>query len=323
LGVQVVNPFKKHIEGNPSEFMNYWSNLLERNKNILDSNVVDSIRDRYRVSKKDHYEYLKNLIHNKLPFILKELEFKNLLKWKTDGNDFSTFIDNFLSLSLCNSNQIVKDEFDKNIELNKKSLSNGSNSCLSNFLVSFFDLNVVVMGLNTSLSVIAKFIKLIPNLYKDSERMTKDFLIKILNDNKSKQTLSKLMKALDIQEFSFLNSFLDDKTPTSPKSSSDHNCSQSNKSHPNKSLSYDPQYFILQNGGIEFQPNIVFKKCPFKGSDSQETNNDTVYALNEINDNSRIGCPAKRTDLDLVINHFEKVINLVPDKKFKEWMTSN
>ncbi len=90
----------------------------------------------------------------------------------------------------------------------------------------------------------------------------------------------------------------------------------------------NPDFFKLTEEGIEFDSEKIdltkyTSRCPVDHTASPLDKSSPNAIKQEQYNSSRLGCPASSQDLDLVIGHFEKIINLVPDDKFAEWVASS
>jgi hypothetical protein len=305
LGVQVVNPFQVHIERDPRGFASFWLDSIRANRGFFDSSNVENIRARFNVDKKEHYRYLSQVISQRLPGILKNSHL--------DQAQINDIVKNLTSM------QFFIDECFIQIQQKIKSIININMGTLEYFIMDFkplevadsFNAMLVEVGLDTALSTVARFIKLILKLLKNAnQELLKTNVINQLKALGTKKSILQLMKLLQIQEFTLALTkmiVIDDRSRLG---------------------SYDPTFFKLTEDGIEFNSeridlNSYSSRCPVDHTASPLDKSSPNGIKQEKYDSSRFGCPASSRHLDLVINHFEKIINLVPDEKFNEWMTSS
>jgi hypothetical protein len=170
---------------------------------------------------------------------------------------------------------------------------------------------LVEAGLDTALSTVARFIKLILKLLKNAnQELLKTNVINQLKALGTKKSILQLMKLLQIQEFTLASTkmrVIDDRSRLG---------------------SYDPTFFKLTEEGIEFDSEKIdltkyTSRCPVDHTAIPPDKSSPNAIKQEQYNSSRLGCPASSNDLDLVIGHFEKIINLVPDDKFAEWVASS
>ena len=178
-------------------------------------------------------------------------------------------------------------------------------------MVEYLDSLFFARGFNTGLSLVAAFTELIYKLLKkQANSFTKLTVIDHLKGSKTKKSILQLMKNLHIEELKDLRSVI-------------------HKVLPRESFrDLNPDFFKLTEDGIEFNSeridlNSYSSRCPVDHTASPPDKSSPNRIKQEQYDSSRFGCPASSRHLDLVINHFEKIINLVPDEKFNEWMTSS
>jgi hypothetical protein len=302
LGVQVVNPFQQHIKIDPTGFYNNFLNLKK-----YDASFVANLREKYKIDKRIHYQYLGQVIKKKLPNIFRGIEANVSSSFQQSLNfsqGFSEFIDfnrkrafDYLDKFTANKFKQLANDF----RLNKLTAIKVSNN---------FDIFLVVMGLKTALSEVASFAKLIFKLQKESKNpFSKSDIIRFLNGPNTKKTISQLMKLLHVSEFKEILSTIN---------IGDH-CGFK---------SYDPTYFNLTDNGIEFNSQTIdltkyTSSCPVHQGASPPDNSSPTGIKQEQYDSSRRGCPANHKDLDQVIEYFVRIINLVPDEKFTQWNTNS
>ena len=70
MGVQVVNPFEQHIDQDPKGFAKSLQDLIVFNDNTFDTGIIEELRKKYNVEKKEHFRYLTQVISKKLPLFL-------------------------------------------------------------------------------------------------------------------------------------------------------------------------------------------------------------------------------------------------------------
>ncbi len=303
--MQAVNPFKEHIDKDPKGFACVWIGSIVNNSFTFDSSNLEEIRASFNVDKQKHYRYLSQLISQKLPGILEnshldQAQINDIVKYL---RKMQSFIDKCF--------QEIQQKIKSIININFGTLKSFIEDDKPAEVADSFNTMLVETGLNTALSTVARFIKLIPKLLKNAnQKLLKTNVIKQLTAPATKKSILQLMKLLQIQEFK--------------RASRKMRVTQDRS----ELGSYDPTYFNLTEEGIEFNSREIdltkyTSSCPVDHGASPPNNSSPVGIREEQYDSSRIGCPAKHNHLDQVINYFVKIINLVPDEKFTQWNTNS
>jgi hypothetical protein len=282
------------IARNPDRAKSKFIELLDKLKNKVGSSFLTAFRSSLGANdKKMYFDYLHTeLIPRVFPRQLNEFAKEEDLEDCWDAADsWNSYLD-LVNRKILDRAQIIMEKLSQFTQLDFK-YDNGEHV---NQFIDLMENIQVFSGFNTALKVLFKLLKLIPNKLKESSSsILKNNVIATLNSNVTKGTIWKMMKK-DLGEFLGLDWRITDSS----------------------SKTYNKEDFLLSDDGLVFNPS----KIDINGTRAQgeSASMETYIVRDARNNESRVGCPASFNDLEMLINHMEKIVQLVPDDKFSQWM---
>ena len=267
-------------------------NQFKTNQSTINSSFFNLFRKDLGVEHPhEYYKYLSDeLIPRVLPELLKYSVDHLPLVWHMQKNNFNEFM-NLVAYYLHDLLPNFSVDLNRFISHSSQTINPNEKSQVDSF-INLMEQTQVLIGLKTAIDTLIKFLKLIPKKLKEAkpnEKITLEAIFETLKSKVTKGTIWKMMKTLEIGEFLSLDA------------------------HISEVHGYNSEFFILSGNDLSFQPKKIDmnQKEPIEGVHSTGP----YMAKKSQNDSTRLGCPASSEELDMVIEHLEKILRLMWDSK--------
>ena len=280
------------IAKDPVKAQNKAKALLKINRNKINSSFFRNLRkDLGGNNPQEYYKYLSDeLIPRVLPELLKYSVDHLPLVWHMQKNNFNEFM-NLVAYYLHDSLPNFSVDLNRFLSHSSQTINPDEKSQVDSF-INLMEQTQVLIGLKTAIDTLIKFLKLIPKKLKEAkpnEKITLEAIFETLKSKVTKSTIWKMMKTLEVGEFLSLDA------------------------HISEVHGYNSEFFILSGKDLSFQPTKIDmnQKEPIEGVHSTGS----YMAKKSQNDSTRLGCPATAKELDMVIEHLERILRLMWDSK--------